>query len=245
MVRDRLRGDSGYMTPTAVTTGFDDAGRATTRIEYDGTIPRPPLGGALAFLLLSFPLGIAWFVMLVTLISVGVGTAIIWIGLAVLAFGVLLWRGGAQVERARVYALLDTVIANPYRPLPTDGQASRWKARLRDPQTWRDLLYLFLLFPLGILEFTLVIASWGYGLALATLPIHFRWLPDGAWHFPSFEAGERWFTVDSTIDALPWAALGVLMLAFAISLTRWLATGHARFARWLLGPVGEPAAVAG
>ncbi|MGH3431591.1 MAG: sensor domain-containing protein [Thermocrispum sp.] len=232
------------MTPTAVTTGIDDAGRATTRIEYDGTIPRPPLGGSLAFLLLSFPLGIAWFVMLVTLISVGVGTAVVWVGLAVLALAVLGWRGGAQVERARVYALLDTVIANPYRALPAGSQGPRWKARLRDPQTWRDLAYLFVLFPLGIVEFTLVVASWGYGIGLATLPIHYRWLPDGAWHFPSWHPDARWFTVDSVVDALPWAALGVVMIGFAVALTRWLAGTHARFARWLLGPRGQ-AVVAG
>lgn len=232
------------MTPTAVTTGFDDAGRATTRIEYDGTVPRPPLAGALAFLLLSFPLGIAWFVALVTLLSVGVGTAIIWVGIAVLAFAVLLWRGGANVERARVYALLDTVIANPYRALPEGGQGVRWKARLRDPQTWRDLAYLFILFPLGILEFTLVVATWGYGLGLLTLPIHYRWLPGGAWHFPSYDVGARWFTVDSWVDALPWAALGVVMIGFAIAVTRGMASAHARFARWLLGPTGS-ARVAG
>lgn len=224
------------MTPTAVTTGVDDAGRATTRIEYDGTHPRPQLAGAFAFLLLSFPLGTAWFVVLVTLISVGVGTAIIWVGLGVLAFAVLAWRGGAQIERARVYALLDTVIAYPYRDLPAGDLKQRWKARLRDPQTWRDLAYLVLLFPLGVIEFCLVITTWAYGLGLAALPIYYRWLPDGAWHFPSWDAGERWFTVDSVFDALPWAALGIVMLGFAISLTRWMASAHARFARALLGP---------
>lgn len=223
------------MTPTAVTTGVDDDGRATTRIEYDGTHPRPQLAGAFAFLLLSFPLGTAWFVVLVTLISVGIGTAVIWVGLGVLAFAVLAWRGGAQIERARVYALLDTVIAYPYRELPAGDLKQRWKARLRDPQTWRDLAYLVLLFPLGIIEFTLVVSTWAYGLGLAALPIYYRWLPDGAWHWPSWDAGERWFTVDSTFDALPWAALGVVMLGFAISLTRWLAAAHARFARALLG----------
>jgi len=244
MARTRAAGEAGCMTPTAVTTDVDDAGRATTRIVYDGTHPRPHLAGAFAFLLLSFPLGTAWFVMLVSLISVGVGTAIVWIGLAVLAFAVLLWRGGAQVERARVYALLDTVIAYPYRALPDSGLKERWRARLGDPQTWRDLAYLVLLFPLGIIEFTLVVSAWAYGLGLAALPIYYRWLPDGVWHFPSWDAGARWFTVDSTVDALPWAALGVVMIGFAISLTRWLAAVHARFARALLGP-REPAGVAG
>lgn len=222
------------MTPTATTTRIDDDGIATTRIEYDGTRPRPPLAGSLAFLLLSFPLGVAWFVVLVTLISAGIGTAIVWVGLGVLALAVVLWRGGAQVERARVYALLDTVIADPYRPLPSASASGRWKARLGDPQTWRDLVYLALLFPIGVLEFTLMTAAWGYGLGLVALPIYYRYLPGGEFRFPDWEL--PWFTVDSTIDAVPFAALGVLMVGFAIGLTRWLATGHARFARMLLGP---------
>lgn len=222
------------MTPTATTTRIDESGIATTRIEYDGTEPRPPLAGSVVFLLLSFPLGVGWFVVLTTLIATGIGTAIVWIGLAVLAFGVLLWRAGAQVERARVYALLDTVIADPYRPLPSGSRSERWKVRLGDPQTWRDLGYLVLLFPIGIIEFTLMTAAWGYGLGLATLPVWYRYLPEGEFRFPDWDT--PWFTVGTAFDALPWAALGVLMIGFAISLTRWLATVHARFARMVLGP---------
>lgn len=206
------------------------------RVDHDGTPPQPPLGGALAYLLLNLPLGIAWFTVLVTVVAVGVSTAIIWVGLLVAGFAVLLWRGGAHVERARAYALLDTYIAVPHRPLPDAGPAARWRARLRDGATWRELVYLLLLLPAGIIQFTLVVSFWSTSLALAGLPVYYRFLPGGAYYFPSYDL--RWITVDSAWDALPWAAVGVLCVALSVKLTRALAAGHARFARSLLGPQG-------
>ncbi|WP_216214523.1 sensor domain-containing protein [Amycolatopsis aidingensis] len=203
-------------------------------IGNDGTHQRPPFGGSLAYLLMNMPLGILCFVTLVTLSSVGVGTAIIWVGIPVLALGVLLCRGGARVERARVYALLDTYIPLPYRPLPEGSQRLRWRARLRDQATWRDLGYFVLLFPLGLIEFVLMVAFWSVSLAFAGLPVYYRFLPEGAYYFPSFDL--RWITVDSTLSALPWAALGVLFIAMSIVVTRSMGRAHASFARVLLGP---------
>lgn len=91
-----------------------------------------------------------------------------------------------------------------------------------------------LLFPLGIIEFVLLITSWSVSLALLALPIYYRYLPDGAYYFPAWDV--RWITVDSTVAALPCAALGVLFVAVTAVLTRALAAMHARFTRGLLGP---------
>jgi hypothetical protein len=243
MVPGHAVGQAEDMTPTAVTTHIDDAGRTTTRIEYHGTIGRPPVFGSLAYLLLSFPLGVAWFVTLVTLLAVGASTAIVWVGLPVLATAIVLWRAGAQLERVRAQALLNTVIADGRRALPEGPASKRWAARVRDPQSWRDLLYLFLLFPLGIAEFVLMVVLWGLSLGLVTLPIHYRWMPDGVWILPGWTDGPL-FVVDSFVDALPVAALGVLLLGVTVRFTQWLAGTHARYARRLLGP-RERDAVAG
>lgn len=210
---------------------------SSVRVEHDGTSPQPPLGGSLAYLLMNMPLGIVWFTLVLTVTTVGVSTMIIWVGLPIAALAVLLWRGGAQIERARTYALLDTYIPQPYRPLPPEGQAARWKARMRDTATWRDVTYLGLLLPLGIVQFTVVVTFWSTSLALAGLPIYYRFLPSGAYHFPSYNV--RWISVDSALEALPWAALGVLCIALSVKLTRALAAAHARFARSLLGPTAS------
>jgi hypothetical protein len=194
----------------------------------------PPFGGSVVFLLMNLPLGVVAFALLTSFAAAGLGTAVVWVGVGLLAVLVLAVRGAARMERARVYALLDRYIDLPYLPLPAGKQGLRWKARLKDLSTWRDLLYFFVLFPLGVVEFVLVTAFWSTSLALAGLPIYFRWLPGGEYRFPSEEV--RWLTVDSTVEALPWAALGVLFIALSVALTRALAGTHARLAEALLGP---------
>ncbi|MEV6646847.1 sensor domain-containing protein [Amycolatopsis sp. NPDC051371] len=193
----------------------------------------PPFGGSVVFLLMNLPLGVAAFVVLTSFAAAGLGTAVVWVGVGLLALLVLGVRGAARMERARVYALLDHYIDLPYLPLPAGKQSLRWKGRLKDPSTWRDLTYFFLLFPLGIIEFVLVTTFWSTSLALAGLPIYFRWLPDGAYYFPSYDV--RWLAVDSTVEALPWAALGVLFIALSVALTKALAGVHVRVANGLLG----------
>jgi len=199
--------------------------------ERDGTRPNPPLLGSLAYLVMNLPIGIASFVFVVTTVAVGASTVIIWVGLAVLAVSMFAWRGFAQVERARVHAMLGTYIASPYRPAPAEGK--RWSTRIKDPATWKDMAYCVLLLPIGIAEFTLMVTFWATSLWLVTLPIYWSWLPD-AWRPVVWD--QPFFQVDSWPETLPWAALGVLVLAMTIALTKALGTLHARYARALLGP---------
>jgi hypothetical protein len=200
--------------------------------ERDGTKPNPPLLGSLAYLLLNLPVGIAGFVFIVTMVSVGVSTAIIWVGVPVLALALLAWRGGARLERQRVHTMLRTYIATPYRPLPS-GMSAQWKARVKEAATWKDMTYFLLMLPIGIAEFTLMTTFWSASLWLLFLPLYFgflpnEWYPD-VWNHPFVQ-------VDSTWEALPWAALGALLLAVTVTLTRGLGSLHARFARVMLGP---------
>jgi hypothetical protein len=133
---------------------------AMTSVSVDQDYPRTssPLGGSLAYLLMNLPLGIAGFVTLFTLLVTGLSTAVVWVGLTLLAFAVRLARGAARAERAeraeraKVYALLDVFVPLPYLPLPATTQRLQWKARLRDvstgaiwrTSTWRTSSYCFL-----------------------------------------------------------------------------------------------------
>lgn len=201
-----------------------------TTTHRDGTRPNPPLLGSLAYLAMNLPIGIATFVFVVTTLSIGVGTIIIWVGLAVLAISILVMRGLTSMERLRVHAMLGTYIASPYRPLPEQG---RWLSRLKDPATWKDMAYLVLLLPLGIAEFTIVTVLWSVSLYLTLLPLYWAWIPND-WQMVLWDHSV--VSVDSWLGTLPFAGLGVLILALSIIVTNALGTLHAVYARAMLGP---------
>jgi len=201
-----------------------------TTTHRDGTRPNPPLLGSLAYLAMNLPIGIGSFVFVVTTMSIGVSTVIIWVGLAVLAVATLAMRGLASLERLRVHALLGTYIASPYRPMPQKG---RWLSRVKDPATWKDMLYLVLMLPIGIAEFVVVAVTWSASLYLAFLPVYWPWVPDD-WHAELWN--HSFVSVDSWWSTLPFAGLGVLLLALTIIITNALGTAHAVYARAMLGP---------
>ncbi|MCT2588212.1 sensor domain-containing protein [Actinophytocola gossypii] len=200
--------------------------------DRDGTQPDPPLWGSLAYLVLNLPIGIASFVFVVTMTSVGLSTVVIWVGLVVLAVAAVVWRGAAQLERMRVHAMLGTYVATPYRPLP-DGVTKRVGARFKDPATYKDMAYHLLLLPIGVAEFTIMVTTWATSLWLVLMPVYYPWLP-GDWHPVTWDGGA--FDVDSWFETLPWAAAGLLVLAVTLTLTKVLGRAHARYARAVLGP---------
>lgn len=51
------------------------------------------------FLLSSLPLGLFWFVVLVALLSAGLPLTVVWVGLPILAFAMLVCAVGVGVER--------------------------------------------------------------------------------------------------------------------------------------------------
>ncbi len=126
----------------------------------------------LLYLLSAFPLGITYFILLITGLSVGVGTLIVWIGIPILLFTIIMWQGFASFERVLVRNWLHIPI--PFMKDPRLAGMSwtrQFLARLRSPVTWTSLVYLFLEFPFGILSFTLVI-----GLLSASISLLFGWL---------------------------------------------------------------------
>jgi signal transduction histidine kinase len=177
-------------------------------------------------MVLTFVVGLFWFVVLVTLIAVGAGMAITLVGLPLLAGTLILWTYGARLERFRVNSILGTHIRNPYRPLPEGTNWLRFKTRALDPHTWLDLLYLFLMFPIGIAE--LVIAATPatvVGFAFS-MPFVYR-IGDG----PDFLSRR----IDTLPEALVVALLGIPLLFLLPYIFVGVGRGHAWLARMLLG----------
>src|ERR1051326_2452434 len=84
-------------------------------MQYPGNIPQPVKNTGffsvarqgqtylnLLYLLSAFPLGMVYFILLVTGISVGLGTLIIWIGIPILLITIIMWDGFASLERILV-----------------------------------------------------------------------------------------------------------------------------------------------
>jgi signal transduction histidine kinase len=166
-----------------------------------------------------------WLTLLWTLVSVGIGLVFVLVGFPMLALTLLLWRWGANRERERATLVLGTPIADAHRPLP-NGFWKRWGARLRDPATWKDLLFLGLVGPIVWIVFgAIVVAFWAASLAAILSPVFSASAADGSWL-----GGLR------PAELLGIALAGVLGIVLALAVTRGLAAASGALARGLLAP---------
>jgi signal transduction histidine kinase len=181
------------------------------------------------FLLSSFPLGLLWSVVLVALLLIGLPLTIIWVGLPILALAMLVCVVGANTERWRLAALLGTSLASPYRPLPDGPVLARLRSRATDPALWRGLLYLLLLFPVGLVELVVVLVL-AISAVLATYPLWYWALPEGQ--------GVMWtdfFVADTLPEALLVMVVSLVLAIATLAFVLPAAQAHAALGRFLLG----------
>jgi signal transduction histidine kinase len=182
-----------------------------------------PLARA-AYLLLAFWLGTVWFVLIVAGFATGVGLAVTLVGLPILAGVVYLTRAAAQLERSLLTALLGEVVVPHYRRPERPGVWPAVLARLGDPQTWKDVVYLLAQFPLGLLYTVVVGGLFGVALGGLTMP---------AWSWTEgWPDGPLWWLL-----FVPVGALAALLLRRAVGA---LARLHAGWARLLLTSPPDP-----
>ena len=175
----------------------------------------------------------AEFAFLVTAISFGFGTAVTLIGIPVLIGTVYAWRWLAQLERRLIGTLVGTEIPSPYRPDPVAGRWwNRLTARLADPATWKDLAFLLLQLPLGIVSFTVTVAVLAVGLGTLAEPAYYWAASDASWL--------GWLQVDSLGAALALMPLGALILLVGIPGLGALGRLYGWLAAQLLGSNADP-----
>jgi signal transduction histidine kinase len=172
----------------------------------------------------GLPLGIAWCVGLNVMLAVGISLAIVTIGIPLLAITMLLWRWGADTERQRAALVLGAPIARPRRATPA---SRRWLDRLmapvRDRTTWRDLGYMWLLGPVGIVAGSVAVALWSAVFAALLAPAVAGAAPDGS-------------LLDDlgTLGVVGVAVASIPIAAVAAIVTRALAAGCGALAQALL-----------
>jgi signal transduction histidine kinase len=111
----------------------------------------------LLYLLVSFPLGIFYFVfLLLGLISILSTTVIL--GAPILLLMIFIWWRLARFERNLAMRWLHVEIS-PMAPPRKEGlnRGKRFRAHLTNAVTWKSLAYLFVKFPLGIISFVVII----------------------------------------------------------------------------------------
>ncbi|WP_158846748.1 sensor histidine kinase [Saccharothrix deserti] len=192
----------------------------------------PDIARISGYFLLNLATGLFWFILLVTMGAVSLGTAVVWVGVPLGVLTMVLARAAATAERAWLRVTLGVDIPQPYRPLP-DTTTERAKTIAKDPATWRDLSYWLLMLPLGAVEFALTVALWSAVSATALLPFYLQWLP--ATLEVDFGAGNVW-VVDTFFKAIPVSVVGLLLGVLSYRLLKALGKGHALLAQALLGP---------
>ncbi|MFJ5839952.1 sensor histidine kinase [Streptomyces shenzhenensis] len=161
------------------------------RYEYDGA-RRHRLPAALrapfearswrefCYVLLSLPISILMFSYAVTMVSLGAGLLVTFLGIPVLAAALAGCRGLGALERVRARGLLDLEVAEPEPLRMRKPGAMAWTgAVLKSGTSWRHLLYTLLHFPWAVFSFVVAVTFWAIGWSLMTYPLWF-------WVFPMY-----------------------------------------------------------
>jgi signal transduction histidine kinase len=171
------------------------------------------------------PIGTFWLVVLLTALSVGLSTVVVIVGFPILAATLLLVGWGANLERERATLVLGHPIARVPRPPRADRLLDRWRDRLRDRATWKDLGYMLLLGPLGFVTGTTAVAAWSAALAGLAAPA-----------FSGAAPADSLLGEMSPLALAGAVVAGLALIAVSLVLTRLLARAVAGTARALLAP---------
>ncbi|MEV6112411.1 sensor domain-containing protein [Streptomyces sp. NPDC052109] len=191
------------------------------------------------YVLLSLPLSIVLFTWTVTVVSLGAGLLVTFLGIPVLAAALAGCRGFAALERARARGLLGLDVAEPEPLRMRKPGALAWMgAVLKSGSSWRNLLYALLQFPWAVFAFSVAVTLWSVGWTLLTYPLWF-------WVFPMYGGqgglqlyGDEHHSVylDNPFEITVTALVGLLFTLAAPWIVRALTTVDGLLVRGLLGP---------
>jgi signal transduction histidine kinase len=214
------------------TTGVLVSGRHRRRrstmslVRFASVVREPQSYRNLLYLALALPLGIGYVVVLAVGLSAGAGLAVILIGLALLLATLFAVRAMAAVERLLARTLLRIGIHPPIE----GGIGLSWRQRvqlwLRDPVTWKSLVYLLGKLPMGIIAAGLIGLIGFFSVVLTFGPIIVAFVP------VIFFGWE----ISNPLIALLGVPLGIALFVSGLHLLNGLAWIYGICARIMLGP---------
>lgn len=173
------------------------------------------------YLLLAFPLGIFYFVYLITGFSIGLSLLYFFIGLPFLLLTMFSWRIFARFEGFQARWLLkEAVLAD--QPLSWNEANGFWNwitSRLSSKYTWKGLVYLLLKAPLGLVSFIVTVTMASVSGVLIIAPLIYK--------FVDYEL--PWGAISTLPQALSLTAFGLALGLLSLHLFN----GLAAIFRWL------------
>lgn len=223
--------DTEHTVAAALRAPRPGGSRTTNPIaRFFGVVADPQAWGALFYLLLALATGVIYFTIVVTGISVTLGTLILIVGIPMALLTLAVVRAVSFAEGRIVEGLLGERM--PRRPRTLVGQRGniweRIKGWLTDWRTWSTMLYMVLQLPLGIVYFTIMVTAITLSTSLIALPIAQVTL-----NTPIIRMGSFGYLIE------PWAfplLVAAGLLGYLITL--WLAKGigflHGQYAKVML-----------
>ncbi|GAA2133395.1 sensor histidine kinase [Glycomyces algeriensis] len=170
------------------------------------------LGIDTGYLLSMFFIALPAFIIGVTGTVLGVGTAVIWIGVPIAAATLFAMRGMAAAGRSMLPAVLRRELPRPrYKRAREDASAlRRYLTPLTDGQSWLNVLWAVAILPIAITGFAVAISWWCATVAALLYPAY-SWIIRAA--------------TDDSDDGLRYA-------------TEWLGWGDSYLAQSILAVIG-------
>ncbi|MGW0810693.1 sensor domain-containing protein [Nonomuraea sp. NPDC002799] len=126
------------------------------------------------YVLLGFPAAVILFAAVVGGVAAGLGSAVAFVGLPILAATAALARNLADIERVMLPGVLGYPVGHPgYTRAPAGAS---WFRRVMNPltsgQAVMDLLHGIIAFPFAVASFVLVTVWWAGAVAGLTFPLY-------------------------------------------------------------------------
>lgn len=197
------------------------------------------LGVDSGYLISMFPIALPAFIIGVVGTLLGVGTAIIWIGVPIAAATLFAMRGMAAAGRSMLPAVLRRDLPRPrYKRAAEDASPlRRYLMILTDGQSWLNVLWAVTVFPVAVAGFAITVAWWSATVGALTYPLY-AWIimaaagesDDGLSH------ATRWLGWGDSYLAISVLAVlgGVIMALTLVPVIRGMALAQALIGKGML-----------
>lgn len=179
----------------------------------------------LLYLILRFPLGVAYFTVLVTGSALGVGLAVLLVGFLVLALTVAGATYAGSIEALLANRLLGTDIQYEPHDLTEKSLVEYTKCVLTDVRSYVLLAYMLATFPVGIALFTLIVVFGTFTLVSVLAAVTY-WLPFTEYQVT--DMGGTTVVIDTLPEALLFAVAGLVVGYLGVHVCNLIAQAHGR-----------------